>query len=135
MLSIEDKQSLVEYEKSIKKKYPNHNVSFQISFGVKDNNDYIYLIDYCGYDSKLKKEVCNEFLFKSYLTYSFESIVSEFEVKTGRELTDEFLINAYYDDQNLLSSGIIIKFIEVEGLYQEYYFANFDGELFVVNKQ
>lgn len=134
LLSYDDKQVLLEYESSIKKTYPSHNVSFQIAVGVIDNKDYIYLIDYCGYDDKLKKEIYNEFLFESGLTYSFESIVNEFELQIGKDLTDEFLNSAYYDDQNLLSSGIIMGFIEVDGLYQEYYIVKLDGELFVINK-
>lgn len=134
LLSYDDRQVLLEYESGIKKTYPSHNVSFQIAVGVIDNKDYIYLIDYCGYDDKLKKEIYNEFLFESGLTYSFESIVNEFELQIGKDLTDEFLNSAYYDDQNLLSSGIIMGFIEVDGLYQEYYIVKLDGELFVINK-
>lgn len=79
LLSYGDKQVLLGYESGIKKTCPSHNVSFQIALGVLDNKDYIYLIDYCGYDEKLKKEIYNEFLFESGLTYSFESIVNEFE--------------------------------------------------------
>lgn len=135
LLSSEDKQTLIEYETSIKETYPNHLVNFQIAFGIKDNKDYIYLIDYCGYDEKLKKAVYNEFLLESNLKYSFESLVSEFETKTGKEMTSDFLNSAYYDDQNLLSSGIIIGFIEVNGFYQEYYYVKLDGEVFVNNKK
>lgn len=134
LLSDKSKQILAEYETSIKKTYPSHAVSFQIAFGTKNNVDYIYLIDYCGYDNNLGKEVRNEFLFESNLNYSFDSIVNEFELQIGKELTDEFLNSAYYDDQNLLSSGIVIGFIEVDGLYQEYYIVKLDGEIFVINK-
>ena len=134
LLSDESKQILAEYETSIKKTYPSHTISFQIAFGIKNNKDYIYLIDYCGYDNSLKKEVWNEFLFESNLNYSFESIVNEFELQIGKELTDEYLNSSYYDDQNLLSSGIIIGFTEVDGRYQEYYMVKLDGELFVISK-
>ena len=134
LLNKSDKSSLLEYKTSIEKVYSNHNVSFQIAFGVKDNKDYIYLIDYLGYDNKLKKDVNNIFFFESNLSYSFESIINEFELQINKELSNVFLNSCYYDDQNLLTSGIIIGFIEVDDFYQEYYILKLDGEVYIINK-
>lgn len=121
LLNEEDKAVLLEYKTSVNQKYPNHEVSFQIAFGIKNNKDYIYLIDYLGYDIELEKEINNTFLFESNLPYSFESIVNRSELLLNMELTDEFLNSSYYDGQNLLASGIIIGFVENDGFFQEYY--------------
>ena len=134
LLSEEDKVVLLNYKASIKQTYPDHDVSFQIGFGIKNNKDYIYLIDYIGYDRELEKEINNTFLFESNLSYSFESIVDEFELMLDAELSDDYLNSSYYDNQNLLTTGIIIGFLENDGLYQEYYMVKLDGEIFVVNK-
>ena len=134
LLNEEDKAVLLEYKTSIKQTYPTHDVSFQIAFGIKNNKDYIYLIDYIGYDRELEKEINNTFIFESNLSYSFESIVDEFELMLDAELSDDYLNSSYYDNQNLLTTGIIIGFLENDGLYQEYYMVKLDGEIFVVNK-
>ena len=134
LLNSEDKQTLLIYEENIKNTYPNHVVSFQIALGIRNDIDYIYLIDYCGYDNNLGKEVINTFIFKSNLDYSFLSIIDEFEIQIGKELTDEFLNSSYYDNQNALSSGIILGFTQDNDTYQEYYIVKLDGNVYLVSK-
>ena len=134
LLKEEDIETLKEYERGIKAKHPSQNVSFQIALGIKDSKDYIYLIDYCGVLDDTGKDYYYQFVFESNLPYDFDSIINDFEEQIGEELSNDFLNSSYYDDQNLLCSGIIMGFSENDGVYKEYYLIKHNGKLYVDNK-
>ena len=134
LLKEEDIETLKEYERGIKAKHPSQNVSFQIALGIKDSKDYIYLVSYNQFLDEKGKSSYNSFVFESNLPYDFNSIISDFEMQIGKELTNEFLNSSYYDEQNLLCSGIIMGFFENDGNYKEYYLIKLDGKLYVDNK-
>ena len=134
LINEEDKQELKNYETEIKKTYPSHNVRFQIALGIKDGKDIIYLIDGCGYDIELEKTVNSVFIFNSNLSYSFDTLVNDFEELTGKELTNDFLNKSHYDDQHLQEYGIILAFIEKDEQYQEYYILKLEGNVFILNR-
>ena len=135
LLKEEDKETLKEYQEDTKKTSPNHEIAFQVCLGIKDGKDYVYLIDYCGYDKKLDKEVINTFLFESNLSYSFNTIVTSFEKENVIELSNAFLNSSIYDSQNKLVSGIILDFIESENGFEENYVIKYDNKLLSMNSE
>lgn len=97
-----------------------------IYFGIKNNQDYIYI-----FEPTMKID----YLFKSNLNYSFLSIIDDFKSTYNIELNQEYLNEIKYDDAGNLYSGLIINFIKNdEGIYNIAYLANYNGKCYVINK-
>ncbi len=81
--------------------------------------------------------------YKSALDYSFEDVISEFEMMSGEKLDKDFLSSSNYDYNQLFEkNGIILCFKEeiyTEETVEEYvcvpyYKAEIQGQIYIVNK-
>ena len=101
---------------------------FQIYLGTKDGFDYVY-ID--RYNNALKEPL----VFKSNLSYSFASIIEEFERLSGKEITQEFLKDCNVNPTTGEPGGIFLDLTFNKHGYAlavEYYWAIIDGQFYVV---
>lgn len=97
-------------------------------FGIKDNVDIIEV-------HTLMKPDYPMFTFESNLDYSFKDIIDDFEASSKETLTQEFLLDAKYDNLlNEQTEGILIKFNNVNGMYVVYYQSTINGKTYTLNK-
>ncbi|MDE6414381.1 MAG: hypothetical protein K2K48_03115 [Anaeroplasmataceae bacterium] len=123
LIKEEDKPILSEYNSSCK---GFNNRYYNVYLGVKDGKDVVEL-HHLSDPYKI-------FEFSSNLNYSFESIIYDFEKKSGENLTQDFLCGADLD-KSRKTQGIFVdfKFLE-DGSYGVYFISTIKDRVYIIDK-